>query len=213
MGTGAQMQFSNDNIVWSTPEPYAITRAWTLTSGNGQKIVFVKFKDVAGNWSIAYSDSIALNVVTLSISVNPKLWSIGSAGINQTITMTQAVRITITNNGSGPEVLALKLTNPAGWTASTLPGREIYVLSGLLCNTTDIPQASHFNKDASMEDVITTQGKLATSTIFGYSQATANGASMPSGSARSLYLQFKSPTTTQKTTEQIISVTISCQVP
>jgi hypothetical protein len=54
----SQMQFSNDNVTYSTPEPYGTTKSWTLSSGDGIKTVYVKFKDVAGNWSTAYSDTI-----------------------------------------------------------------------------------------------------------------------------------------------------------
>lgn len=61
MGTGSQMQFSNDGVTYSIPEAYATTKSWTLTSGNGTKTVYVKFKDVAGNWSGAYSDTIILD--------------------------------------------------------------------------------------------------------------------------------------------------------
>ena len=54
------MQFSNDGATWSSPEPYATTKSWTLEPGDGTKTVYVKFKDNVGNWSIAYSDSIIL---------------------------------------------------------------------------------------------------------------------------------------------------------
>ena len=65
MGIGAQMRFSNDGVTWSSPEPYAQSKAWTLLNtapGTEQtRIVYVKFKDVAGNWSNAISDSIILD--------------------------------------------------------------------------------------------------------------------------------------------------------
>jgi len=61
MGTGSQMRFSNDGTTYSTAEPYATTKNWTLSSGSGTKTVYVKFKDVAGNWSGAYSDTIILD--------------------------------------------------------------------------------------------------------------------------------------------------------
>lgn len=57
----SEMQFSNDNINYSTPEAYGTTKAWALASGNGTKTVYVKFKDLAGNWSSTYSDTIILN--------------------------------------------------------------------------------------------------------------------------------------------------------
>jgi hypothetical protein len=68
MGTGSQMQFSNDGTNWSTPEAYATTKAWTIVSGDGTKTVYVKFKDVAGNWSQAYSDTIILDTIAPQIT-------------------------------------------------------------------------------------------------------------------------------------------------
>jgi hypothetical protein len=65
MGTGAQMQFSNDSSSWSSPEPYATSKSWALidvSSGEeATRTVYVKFKDVAGNWSQPISDSITLD--------------------------------------------------------------------------------------------------------------------------------------------------------
>jgi hypothetical protein len=54
------MQFSSDLLSWSAPEPYAHTRAWTLTGGNGLKRVYVKYRDGAGNWSRPFGDRIFL---------------------------------------------------------------------------------------------------------------------------------------------------------
>jgi YD repeat-containing protein len=54
----SQMQFSNDNITYSTPEIYPpTTKAWTLTPVDGDKIVYVKFQNTAGHWSADYSDT------------------------------------------------------------------------------------------------------------------------------------------------------------
>ncbi len=63
MGAGAGMKFSNDNIVWSNPEDYATTKYWKLSDGFGTKTVYVKFKDVAENWSESVSDTI--NVISI----------------------------------------------------------------------------------------------------------------------------------------------------
>jgi len=60
-GTVAQMKFSNDNVTYTPPEPYATTKSWTLTSGDGTKTVYVKFADPAGNWSGPFSDTIILD--------------------------------------------------------------------------------------------------------------------------------------------------------
>src|SRR3989344_2940884 len=60
-GTPIQMMLSNDSVftgaVWET---YATSKTWTLTSGDGTKTVYAKFKDVSGNTSTAVSDAITL---------------------------------------------------------------------------------------------------------------------------------------------------------
>ena len=54
-GTGsgvANMQFSNDGgATWSTWEPYAASKTWALTSGDGPKTIAVQYQDAAGNIS------------------------------------------------------------------------------------------------------------------------------------------------------------------
>jgi len=72
-GSGvAEMKFSNNGSTWSTPEPYAISKAWALSSGSGTKKVYVKFKDNSDNWSTAYSDTINLaNQTPEAKSINP----------------------------------------------------------------------------------------------------------------------------------------------
>jgi len=54
----ASMKFSNDGSTWSTETAYATSQAWVLTSGDGMKTVYAMFKDTAGNWSSAVSDTI-----------------------------------------------------------------------------------------------------------------------------------------------------------
>jgi len=61
-GSGvSQMQFSNDNKTWSNLESFSITKAWTLSAGDGTKTVDARFKDNAGNLSIVYFDAIILD--------------------------------------------------------------------------------------------------------------------------------------------------------
>jgi hypothetical protein len=68
----SQMCFSNDGSNWTAWEAYSTSKSWTLTSGDGTKTVYVKFKDSAGNPSPAYSDSIILDTTppTGSIVIN-----------------------------------------------------------------------------------------------------------------------------------------------
>jgi len=73
-GSGlSQMQFSNDGVTWSTLETYSTTKTWTLDSTEGTKTVYVKYKDVAGNWSAGFSDTITLDATPPLISINPVL--------------------------------------------------------------------------------------------------------------------------------------------
>src|SRR6185369_9604166 len=41
----ATMQFSNDGVNYSAEEPYAATKSWNLTPGDGNKAVYVRFRD------------------------------------------------------------------------------------------------------------------------------------------------------------------------
>jgi hypothetical protein len=66
-----QMQFSNDNATWSTAQAYATSRLWGMTSGNGQKTVYAKFNDSAGNWSTAYSGTIILDTINPQTTPSP----------------------------------------------------------------------------------------------------------------------------------------------
>ncbi len=61
----SRMQFSNDNVSWSDPEPYAQTKEdWLLTGLEGEKTVFARFEDTAGNWSIPVADTIIADMTS-----------------------------------------------------------------------------------------------------------------------------------------------------
>jgi hypothetical protein len=83
-----QMQFSNDNITWSTAANYATTRSnWSLTSGNGTKTVYVRYLDRAGNWSAVSSDAIIYDSTapingTLSTAASPGLIALTWSGFS-----------------------------------------------------------------------------------------------------------------------------------
>ena len=81
----SQMQFSNDNVTYSTPETYATTKAWVLTTGDGTKTVYAKFKDTSGNWSTVYSDTILLDSTSPATTASP---SEGTYNTVQTVTLT-----------------------------------------------------------------------------------------------------------------------------
>ena len=43
----SQMQFSNDNVTYSTPQAYATTMTWTLATGDGTKTVLCNVPEYA----------------------------------------------------------------------------------------------------------------------------------------------------------------------
>ncbi|MFH1768460.1 MAG: SpvB/TcaC N-terminal domain-containing protein [Candidatus Omnitrophota bacterium] len=63
-GSGiAYMRFSNDGAAWFTPENYSESKLWDLPSGDAAKTVYVRYQDVAGNWSEVYCDDITLDTM------------------------------------------------------------------------------------------------------------------------------------------------------
>jgi hypothetical protein len=56
-----QRRFSNDNSTWSAWEAYGTSKTWTLTSGDGTKTVYVKYRDNNLNTSASFSDTITLD--------------------------------------------------------------------------------------------------------------------------------------------------------
>ena len=61
---------TDDGNPWSPPIPFATTMNWTLGSADGIKTVYVKFKDNAGNWSAAYSDTITLDTTAPTVTIS-----------------------------------------------------------------------------------------------------------------------------------------------
>ena len=150
------------------------------------------------------------NNTVLSISLDNKLWDIGTIAAGKIVSMNKDSRIIITNDGTAQEALELKLSGPPGWSASASTGDEKYVLSAIFCGTNDSPQEASFNQEGA-DDVILNNSQKATASVFAYPQGTANGAKVASGEKRALYLQFKSPTITKQTEEQVISVIVTAQ--
>jgi hypothetical protein len=96
-----QMIVSNDaGFGGASWESYATTKPWTLTTGDGLKTVYVKFRDAAGNMSSAISDSITVSG-TGTVAVVSNEPTQGCSGNNQYNTSTGALCINNTgNNGN-----------------------------------------------------------------------------------------------------------------
>ena len=117
----SQMQFSNDNTNWSTAETFSTSKAWTLTSGDGTKTVYAKFKDTAGNWSIAYSDTITIDTTAPSNTtsanfINSGALSTTSTSVTLTLSATDAVGVT---GYYASETSTTPSASATGWTSVT----------------------------------------------------------------------------------------------
>jgi YD repeat-containing protein len=68
----SQMNFSNDGISWTGWEPYATSKPWPLTSGNGVKTVYVQYQDGAGNPSDIFQSTILLTKIVMDFDGDNK---------------------------------------------------------------------------------------------------------------------------------------------
>lgn len=62
-GVVQMMISSNADFNSAEWEAYSSTKAWSISSGDGEKVVYIKFKDGAGNISSVYSDGILMDTV------------------------------------------------------------------------------------------------------------------------------------------------------
>jgi hypothetical protein len=104
----AQMRFSNDGINFLAPVPFASTAPWTLAAGPGVKTVHAQFRDGAGNWSNAFTDSI---VLAASAPGDAQLGAHVLYAQNDTFGTSPAVTPPIVTQPSGSTLLALSM----GW--------------------------------------------------------------------------------------------------
>ncbi|MDG5466808.1 SBBP repeat-containing protein [Deltaproteobacteria bacterium IMCC39524] len=129
-GSGcAEMQFSNDNTTWTTPEPYVASKPWTLTS-EGEQVVYVQFKDSLENWTIAYSDSIFVDTIPPDVTASP---GSGIHLVKQWVSLSASEGSTIyyTLDGVDPTTSSSIYTQPLLLEGSTVLKYYVVDLAGL----------------------------------------------------------------------------------
>ena len=128
-GLGA-MRFSNDGASWSDWEPFAATKPWALTSGDGTKTVHVQLRDNAGNVSTVAQDTIVLD--SAIVDTEPPS---GSISINNGDAATSSANVTLTLSASdtgGSGLKEMSFSNDGKTWSSWEPfaGSKAWVLAG-----------------------------------------------------------------------------------
>ncbi|MEW6681847.1 MAG: Ig-like domain-containing protein [Nitrospirota bacterium] len=129
----SQMQFSNDNVTFTALEAFATSKAWTLTSSNGLKTVYVRYTDTAGNVSPSLSDTIMVdgtNPVLSGVADSPDPFR-PSRGETTTIEFTLSDNLSETCSiemriFSSSNVLVRILTSPASCPAGGAVGSLVW---------------------------------------------------------------------------------------
>jgi hypothetical protein len=162
-GSGvAQMQFSNDGLTWSAPEPFASTKSWTLASNDGPKTVSVKYKDNAGNWSISYSSSITLDTTAPAVTISSP-----AAGIINT--KTPLLTYTVSDGTVVVKVDGVVVSKASGATLDPLADgpHSVHVEATDAAGNTGFAEVN-FTVDTSVTiNPVTTPTDLTTQTITG----------------------------------------------
>ncbi len=89
----SQVMVSNDaSFTGASWVPYSATKSWSLTSGDGGKTVYAKFKDQLGTVSAAYSDTIFLDSIAPSgvVSINAGAEYVADRRVTLTLSATDA---------------------------------------------------------------------------------------------------------------------------
>lgn len=147
-GAVALMQFRQASGQWSDWEPFQTTQNWILPSGDGTETVEVRFQDHSGNISLIYNDSITIDTISPTVSINPATTPTGLSSqtltgqteIGSTITVSSDTWTTISNMSvtgtywqclvsglaTGQNTLAVVSTDAAGNVSSPVSTTILY---------------------------------------------------------------------------------------
>lgn len=133
-GTGwaTQMRFRNEDSAWSSWQAYQPDAAWTLSAGNGNKIVNAEIKNGSGTVKSA-SDTIMLNDTGPSLSVSPGTIVFA---LQQDGSLTQTHSLTIQNTGQEPFNWTLAENPSASWLTADKTSGTVAAESSTTVNLT-----------------------------------------------------------------------------
>jgi FtsP/CotA-like multicopper oxidase with cupredoxin domain len=118
----ASMQFSNDGVNWSAEEPYAATKAWTLSMGDGVKSVYARFRDKTlptGNLYAPITASITLDTTPPVTTAGPIAGVYSLVPVSVTLTTNEQAIIYYTTDGSAPTMASTRYMAPISIAVTT----------------------------------------------------------------------------------------------
>lgn len=107
----AEVSISNNGVSWSTPEPYTPSKSWSLVANDGERKVFVKYRNGSGHWSGVCSDSITLDRTAPQARISPVSGTFMSPP-SVTLTASEPATIHYTLDGSLPTTASPAYTAP-----------------------------------------------------------------------------------------------------
>jgi hypothetical protein len=133
-GVSQMIVCNNTSFSGCSWETYNTSKAWILTSGNGTKTVYIKFKDVAGNESTSYSDNITLNIQSTTTPVLDTQAPTGSISINNGSVSTTSTNVNLNisavDNKSGvSQMIVCNVSDFSGCTWETYSTTKTWVLT------------------------------------------------------------------------------------
>jgi FtsP/CotA-like multicopper oxidase with cupredoxin domain len=105
------MQFSGDGVTYTAPEPFAVSRGWVLTPGDGLKTVYVKFTDGTGTVYPPVTAQITLDTWAPVTSVTP-VSGVYTGTVNAVLSASETANIYYTTDGSQPTTSSSLYTVP-----------------------------------------------------------------------------------------------------
>jgi hypothetical protein len=126
---GLSMSFSNDGDSWSAWNPYVASTLWQLTSDDGMKIVYGRFKNSAGALSDVVSDTITLDTSVQSeygVTINDGALYTNQTEVRLTISAkSRTAEIQVSNDGGFNGVAWEPYTSHKAWQITQYRHEEV----------------------------------------------------------------------------------------
>lgn len=116
------MQFSNDGISYTVEEPYATSKAWTVSAGDGDKTVYVRFRDSSLPSGVLYdpvSARITLDTAAPITTASPVAGTYITAPVLVTLNVNETSIVYYTVNGTTPTTASSVYSAPLSITVDT----------------------------------------------------------------------------------------------